>query len=55
MCYHNTGYSGIDPEVNADPNKSTTAANTGNYPLLGMDYGTYPRARTFTFGVNITF
>ena len=49
------GYSGIDPEVNADPNKSTTAANTGNYPLLGMDYGTYPRARTFTFGVNITF
>lgn len=50
-----TGYSGIDPEVNADPNKSTTAANTGNYPLLGMDYGTYPRARTFTFGVNITF
>lgn len=24
-----TGYSGIDPEVNADPNKSTTAANTG--------------------------
>lgn len=50
-----TGYSGIDPEVNADPNKSTTAANTGNYPLLGMDYGTYPRARTFTFGVNISF
>ena len=45
----------VDPEVNADPNKSTTAANTGNYPLLGMDYGTYPRARTFTFGVNITF
>ena len=45
----------IDQEVNADPNKSTTAANTGNYPLLGMDYGTYPRARTFTFGVNITF
>lgn len=50
-----TGYSGIDPEVNADPEKSTTYANTGNYPLLGMDYGTYPRARTFTFGVNIAF
>ena len=50
-----TGYSGIDPEVNADPEKSTTSANTGNYPLLGMDYGTYPRARTFTFGVNIAF
>ena len=50
-----TGYSGIDPEVNADPEKSTTSANTGKYPLLGMDYGTYPRARTFTFGVNIAF
>ena len=50
-----TGYSGIDPEVNADPHKSTTANNKGNYPMLGMDYGTYPRARTFTFGVNIEF
>ncbi len=50
-----TGYSGVDPEVNADPYKSTTANNKGNYPMLGMDYGTYPRARTFTFGVNIQF
>lgn len=50
-----TGYSGVDPEVNADQNKSTTSANKGNYPMLGLDYGTYPRARTFTFGVNIEF
>ena len=50
-----TGYSGVDPEVNADPNKSTTSNNKGKYPMLGMDYGTYPRARTFTFGVNIEF
>lgn len=50
-----TGYSGVDPEVNADESKSTTQANAGNYPLLGLDYGTYPRARTFTFGLNVTF
>ena len=50
-----TGYSGVDPEVNADPNKSTTSNNKGKYPMLGMDYGTYPRARTVTFGVNIEF
>ena len=37
-----TGYSGIDPEVNANP--------TGQ-----SGFGTYPRARTFTFGANITF
>jgi len=50
-----TGYSGVDPEVNADPKKSTTSNNTGKYPMLGLDYGTYPRARTFTFGLNIEF
>ncbi|WP_321438503.1 TonB-dependent receptor [uncultured Bacteroides sp.] len=49
-----TGYSGLDPEVNTFSNKSTTA-NAGKYPTLGLDWGTYPRARTFTFGLNLEF
>ena len=43
-----TDYSGYDPEVNTD----------GSYegvPSLGMDYTSYPTARTFQFGVNIEF
>lgn len=42
------GYSGLDPEVN------TKESNDG-FPTLGYDYNTYPRAKTFTFGVNIDF
>lgn len=49
-----TGYSGLDPEVNAFSNKSTSA-NVGKYPTLGLDWGTYPRAKTFTFGLNLEF
>lgn len=44
-----TGYSGIDPEVNADP------ARNNAYPTLGLDYGAYMRARTFTVGLNVEF
>ncbi|MCI6617610.1 MAG: TonB-dependent receptor [Prevotella sp.] len=44
-----TGYSGLDPEVNTDITRNT------NYPTLGMDYGAYQRARTFTVGLNIKF
>lgn len=44
-----TGYSGFDPEVNVDDTRST------NYPTPGLDFGSYPRARTYTFGVNIEF
>lgn len=43
-----SGYSGLDPEVN------TKESNDG-FPTLGYDYNTYPRAKTFTFGVNIDF
>jgi TonB dependent receptor. len=49
-----TGYSGLDPEVNTFSNKSTSA-NAGKYPTLGLDWGSYPRARTFTFGLNLEF
>jgi TonB-linked SusC/RagA family outer membrane protein len=41
-----TGYSGYDPDVNA--RRST--------PLTpGVDYGAYPRGRTYVFGLNVTF
>lgn len=41
-----TGYSGYNPEINARPDDALTA---------GEDYGTYPVARTFTTGINLTF
>lgn len=45
-----TGYDGLDPEVNAN-------ANQGNsiYPTTGLDWGTYPRARSFVVGLNVNF
>lgn len=39
-----TGYSGYDPEVDVQ---------SGLTP--SMDYNRYPRSRTFSFGVNVTF
>lgn len=43
-----TGYNGIDPDVNTTP-------NTFGFPTPGFDYLSYPKARTFTFGLNVTF
>lgn len=48
-----TGYSGLDPEVNSNPKMNSSS--TGGYPTVGLDWGAYPRARTFTFGVNVDF
>ena len=45
-----TGYSGLDPEVNSNPN-----LNNSRYPTPGLDWGTYPRARQFVIGLNATF
>jgi len=39
-----TDYKGYDPEVNTD---------TGY--ALGVDYTNYPKARTFTVGINVGF
>ena len=43
-----TGYNGLDPDVN-------TAPTTGGFPTPGYDYLAYPKARTFTFGLNVAF
>jgi len=45
-----TGYSGLDPEVNTN-----TAQNNQIYPTVGMDWGAYPRARSFVVGASLTF
>ncbi|MGD9991789.1 MAG: SusC/RagA family TonB-linked outer membrane protein [Salinivirgaceae bacterium] len=41
-----TNYSGYDPEVNAYGNSATEQ---------GIDYGTYPQARTLIIGLNVEF
>jgi len=43
-----TQYDGLDPEVNT--NKALN-----NVPSLGIDYSSYPRARTFSLGLRATF
>ncbi len=45
-----TSYPGLDPEVNTNTSQGNAA-----YPTLGLDWGSYPRARSFTAGVNIEF
>ncbi len=47
-----TSYDGWDPEVN-----TAAAASIGNIPItaIGIDYLNYPRPRTFTFGIDLTF
>ncbi len=45
-----TGYSGLDPEMTTSDNA------TGEGDLArGIDWGTYPTARSFNFGVNLSF
>ena len=43
-----SGYSGLDPDVN-------TTAFTSGFPTPNYDYNAYPKARTFTFGLNVAF
>jgi len=43
-----TGYSGLDPEVNVNQGAAV-------YPTTGLDYGAYPRARSFVVGMNLNF
>ncbi len=48
-----TKYSGFDPEVSAFSGKSQGTTNQNTAP--GVDYGTYPQAREFILGLNISF
>jgi iron complex outermembrane receptor protein len=43
-----TPYSGLDPEVD-------TPSSLNNIPSAGIDYTSFPRATTVTFGLNATF
>lgn len=42
-----TGYDGLDPEV------GKISGTEGNNLNMGVDYGNYPQARSFTFGVKL--
>jgi hypothetical protein len=45
-----TKYTGLDPEM------ATSANGAGDGDkAVGIDWGTYPSARTFTAGVNLNF
>ena len=43
-----TSYSGFDPEVDTDK-------TLGGVPSAGMDYLSYPRAKSVAIGLNVTF
>jgi TonB-linked SusC/RagA family outer membrane protein len=43
-----TKYSGFDPEIN-------TGSTLGGVQTFGIDYFTYPKARTFLINLNVTF
>lgn len=43
-----TKYQGFDPEVSTD-------ASVNGVPSIGMDYSSFPKSTTFTFGVNLQF
>ena len=45
-----TKYSGLDPEVS-----SNEFINNASYPTPGIDWGSYPRSRSFVIGINVTF
>lgn len=47
--YTFTKYSGYDPEVSISQNSASAILSQG------FDYGNFPHARTFTFGVNLSF
>lgn len=45
-----SGYSGLDPEVNTNFD-----AGGDGFPTPNYDYNAYPKTRTYTFGLNVTF
>ena len=47
-----TDYPGLDPEVSSQPDSGSLLSGL---PTAGIDYAAYPRPRTVTFGLNVTF
>ena len=47
-----TDYEGYDPEVNY---RSGGGNDTDSNRNLGLDYGSYPNAKSYTVGLNVTF
>lgn len=45
-----TKYNGLDPEVSVNEH-----INNATYPTPGLDWGSYPRARSFVLGMNVSF
>ena len=45
-------YSGLDPDVNVS---SSADINYAGFPTPAYDYRSYPKTRTFTFGLNLAF
>jgi TonB-linked SusC/RagA family outer membrane protein len=50
-----TDYNGMDPESNSSPVSGLGRGNFGTDVQQGIDHGSYPNARTFTAGINLTF
>ena len=44
-----SGYSGMDPDVNTKP------TGKDGYQTPNYDWDSYPRSKTYTFGLNVTF
>lgn len=47
-----TDYTGLDPEVSSSP---ANYSLLNSLPTAGIDYGAYPKPRTFTIGLNASF
>ena len=50
-----TPYDGYDPEVNTNVTGADLGFRSLARPSRGIDYTSYPRSRTFTFGVEVGF
>ena len=47
-----TGYSGLDPEVDVNPHADSSY---DGFPTPNYDFRSYPRSRSYTVGLNVTF
>ncbi|SHG49847.1 SusC/RagA family TonB-linked outer membrane protein [Flagellimonas flava] len=52
-----TDYSGLDPEISVQPGTPNNGVSDllNGIPTAGIDYTSFPRPRTVTFGLNATF